>query len=614
MTIPKAWHSQPLEEVFAQLHTTAAGLSTQEAAERLITQGPNEIQEGRSISPVQIFFRQFKSLIIWILMAAGIISGFLGELVDCFAILAIVVLNAAIGFYQEYKAEKSIAALKQLTAPKATVLRDGQRVSIPATEVVSGDVLALEAGDLVPADARILEAASLRCVESALTGEAKAAAKRATMLDPGPIALGDRTNMVFMGTTVATGTAMAVVVGTAMGTDLGAIAGLMEAVGQEGKTPLQKKLDAFGRVLVWATLGIVLLLFVLGLWRGAKPIELFMTAVSLAVAAVPEGLPAIVTVALALGVMRMARRRSLVRKLPAVETLGSTTVICTDKTGTLTVGKMTARALYVAGQRFEVTGEGYGPTGEILVGGKAPEASRREPLLELASILLGCNQARLTKTGEAWQVMGDPTEGALLLAGLKAGGNLDRLEQTFPKQLEFPFDSDRKRSSMVRRQPNGSSRAYVNGAPGVILALCTRLYTATGIRPLTEEDRHTLLAATQAMAAQALRVLGSAYRDLPGPASELSTQEAVEQDLVFVGLTGMYDPPRAETKGAVATCQAAGIRVVMITGDHPETAAAIGREIGIAEAGELAVTGIELDELSDTQLQERISKISVFAR
>jgi len=614
MTMPQAWHSQSLEEVYAQLHATAAGLTTQTAAERLTTQGPNEIQEGPSISAVQIFFRQFKSLIIWILIAAGIISGFLGELIDCLAILAIVVLNAAIGFYQEYKAEKSIAALKQLTAPKATVLRDGQRVSIPATEVVSGDVLALEAGDLVPADARILEAASLRCVESALTGEAKAAAKRATMLDPGPIALGDRTNMVFMGTTVATGTAMAVVVGTAMGTELGAIAGLMEAVGQEGKTPLQKKLDAFGKVLVWATLGIVVLLFVLGLWRGAKPFELLMTAVSLAVAAVPEGLPAIVTVALALGVMRMARRRSLVRKLPAVETLGSTTVICTDKTGTLTVGKMTARALYVAGQRFEVTGEGYGPTGEILVDGKAPEPSQREPLLELASILLGCNQARLTKTGEAWQVMGDPTEGALLVAGLKAGGNLDRLEQTFPKQLEFPFDSDRKRSSVVRRQPNGSSRAYVNGAPGVILALCTGLYTATGIRPLTEEDRHTLLAATQAMAAQALRVLGSAYRDLPGPASEMSTQEAVEQDLVFVGLTGMYDPPRAETKGAVATCQAAGIRVVMITGDHPETAAAIGREIGLAEAGELAVTGIELDELSDTQLQERISKISVFAR
>ena len=610
----KGWHSQPAEEVLTRLASTAGGLSSQEAAQRLVTNGPNELKEGKLISPLQIFLGQFKSLIIWILAGAGVISGLLGEVVDCIAILAIVVLNAIIGFYQEYKAGKSIAALKKLTAPQARVRRDGQVTSIPASGIVTGDILVLEAGDLVAADARLLEAASLRCVESSLTGESNAVTKQAITLAQGEVALGDRENMLFMGTSVAAGTGRAVVVATGMKTELGCIAGLIATAGTEEKTPLQQKLDSFGRILVWATLGIVALQFGLGLLRGTDPFELFMTSVSLAVAAVPEGLPAVVTVSLALGVLRMSRRRALVRKLPAVETLGSTTVICTDKTGTLTVGEMTVRALYVAGHTYEVTGEGYGPGGEVRIEGKKAVAEHAAPLLELATILLGCNNAHLVQDDGAWKVVGDPTEGALLTVGLKAGGNPERIDKELPKEHEIPFDSDRKRSTVIRRMRDGKLRAFTNGAPGVLLQLCKSFYTRTGIHLLTDSDRQRILAQTTAMAQQALRVLGSAYRDLDSMLPSALTPEAVERELVFVGLTGMHDPPRPEAKAAVAKCHTAGIRVVMITGDHPDTATAIARDIGIAAADDTAVVGVELDQMSDDELRKRVADIAVYAR
>jgi len=609
-----AWHSQSAEEVLAQLVSVATGLSAPEAARRLAANGPNELREGKPISPLHMFLAQFKSLIIWVLIAAAVISGLLGERVDAIAILTVVILNAVIGFYQEFKAEKSIAALKKMTSPHATVRRDGQVTSIPASGVVAGDILALEAGDLVTADARLLEAASLKCIESALTGESYAVTKQAVTLEQGDIPLGDRENMVFMGTSVAAGTGQAVVVATAMNTELGRIAGLIEEAGAEAGTPLQKKLDSFGHLLVWATLAIVALLFGLGLLRGILPFELFMTSVSLAVAAVPEGLPAVVTVALALGVLRMSRRRALVRKLPAVETLGSTTVICTDKTGTLTVGKMTVRALYVAGQRYDVTGEGYRPDGDVRVEGKKADAQHAAPLLELATVLLGCNNAHLVQEDGTWNVIGDPTEGALLAAGRKAGGNRERIEKNLPKQHELPFDSDRKRSTVIRRMPDGKFRAFINGAPDVLLERCTNLYSGTGVRPLTEQDRRNIVAYNDAMAQQALRVLGSAYRDLDNISPDDFTAEAVERDLVFVGLSGMYDPPRQEAKEAVAKCRAAGIRVVMITGDHPHTAMAIARELGIASGDDAALAGPELDKMSDDELRQRAPKVAVYAR
>ena len=610
----KVWHNQSAEEVLTQLGSSAAGLSAQEAAQRLAADGANEIKEGKRISPVQIFLGQFKSTLIWILIAAGVISGVLGEMVDAIAILAIVVLNAVIGFYQEFNAEKSIAALKKMTAPQAKVRRDGQVTSIPAAGIVTGDILTLEASDLVAADARLLEAASLKCIESALTGESESVMKQPATLEQDDVALGDRENMVFMGTSIASGTGQAVVVGTAMKTELGRIAGLIEEAGAEPNTPLQQKLNSFGRILVWVALGIVVLLFGLGLLRGTDLLELFMTSVSLAVAAVPEGLPAVVTVALALGVLRMSRRRALVRKLPAVETLGSTSVICTDKTGTLTVGEMTARALYVAGQRYEVTGEGYGPDGEVRFEGKKAEAPHLAPLLELATIILACNNANLVREEGTWKVIGDPTEGALLAAGLKAGGNREGIEKELPKHHEIPFDSDRKLSTVIRKMSNGKLRAFINGAPDVLLKRCTNIYASNEVHPITDEDRQNVLAQNTAMAQQALRVLGSAYRDLENASPAVLNAEFVEKDLVFVGLAGMYDPPRQQAKDAVEKCRAAGIQVVMITGDHPDTAIAIAHEIGIASAEDKAVTGIELDKMSDDDLHKHAPTITVYAR
>ena len=603
-------------EVLAALDSRPEGLSSGTARERLAVHGPNELRAAEGVSPWRLLLGQFRSLIVWILMAAAVVSGALGEMVDAMAILAIVVLNAAIGFYQEFNAGKAIAALRRMAAPQAKVLRDGRVVAVAAAAVAPGDVLALEAGDLVAADARLLSATAFSCVESALTGESAAVDKDAAVCVQAETPLGDRAGMVFMGTSVATGTARAVVTATGMGTELGRIAGLIGSV--EEDTPLQRRLDAFGRVLIWVTLGIVALLFVLGYLRGIEPFELFLGAVSLAVAAVPEGLPAVVTVALALGVSRMVRRRALVRSLPAVETLGSTTVICTDKTGTLTAGEMTVRALYVAGQEFEVTGEGYEPGGDVLVGGQAPDDGQRSALLALASVLGGCNNAHLEEHDGDWIVIGDPTEGAMLAAAIKAGIAAERVETDTPRLLEIPFDSDRKLSTVVRRMPDGTARALVNGAPDVLLERCTRILDADGERPMTDADRRDILDFNTAMAGRSLRVLGSARRD-PGPdlvdavAASPSESAAMEQDLVFVGLCGMYDPPRREAQEAVARCRDAGIRVVMITGDHPHTAAAIARELGISGHGR-AVSGVELDAMDNAELARRAADIDVYAR
>ena len=609
-----AWHGKSVEETLAILSSFATGLSSADAARRLARFGHNELKEAKPITASAIFVAQFKSLIIWILVGAAAVSGALGEWLDAIAIFAIVLLNAIIGFYQEYSAEKSIAALKKMTAPHAKVWRDSQVTTVVAANIVPGDVVELEAGDLVAADARLLEAASLKCVESALTGESDAVEKHAVTLPQADLALGDRENMVFMGTSVAAGAGRAVVVATGMQTEIGHIATLIEQAGTGEKTPLQQKLGSFGHVLLWAALGIVALLFLLGLARGTAFLELFMTSVSLAVAAVPEGLPTVVTIALAVGVLRMSRRRALVRRLPAVETLGSTSVICTDKTGTLTVGEMTVRALYVAGKTYEVTGEGYGPQGEILLAGKALDAGHAGPLLEMANVLIGANNAHLVLEEGTWRVVGDPTEGALLSAGNKAGGSKEQIERDLPKHHEIPFDSDRKRHSVIRLLPDGRLRVFVNGAPDLLLARCTQILTDRGVRSMTEADRNQVAAENAAMAQRSLRVLGSAYRDLDPASRDELREEVVERDLIFAGLTGMYDPPRPEAKDAVAKCRAAGIRVVMITGDHPQTAMAIARELGLATSDDVALAAAELDNLSDEQLRDRAPSVAVYAR
>jgi P-type Ca2+ transporter type 2C len=608
-----SWHMMTGDAVVGAVASGAHGLSHAEAARRRSAEGPNLLEVATGVQWWRILLRQFKSLLIWVLVAAAVLSAVLGEWIDCLAVLTIILLNALIGFYQEFSAEKSIAALRHLTAPQARVWRDGKLTQVPAADVVRGDVLELEAGDIVAADARLLQATSLRCSESILTGESEPVSKHIGVIAESDAPIGDRANMVFMGTIVVAGMGQAVITAIGMKSEIGRIATLLGET-SETATPLQKKLNAFGKVLVLAALGIVLLLVVLGLVRGESPLALFMTAVSLAVAAVPEGLPAVVTIALALGVMRMARRRALVRTLPSVETLGSTTVICTDKTGTLTVGEMTAREIFVANKTFHVTGEGYGTDGEILFEGQTRRPEHAVQLLELATVLAGSNNAHLTIEDGHWRLVGDPTEGALLAAAHKAGARREALERELPKHHEVPFDSDRKRRTVVRLMPNERLRAFVNGAPDLLLNHCTHIYTATGVKLLTHSERERIASVVAAMAERGLRVLGSAYRDLSGRSAQHLSPHEIEKDLVFVGCVGMQDPPRAEAKEAVAHCRRAGIHVVMITGDHPRTALAIARELGIADGKNLVLSGAELDKLSDDDLRSRAPRIAVYAR
>jgi Ca2+-transporting ATPase len=603
-----------VDEVLAMAESNVDGLSRSQAAQRRNAEGANVLETAERPAAWKILLRQFKSLLIWLLIGAAGFSAVIGEWTDCFAVLAIIVLNAAIGFYQEFSAEKSIAALHHLTAPQAHVWRDGKLVKIPASEVVRGDIIQLEPGDIVAADARLLEATSLRCGEAILTGESEPVSKDVEAIVEPDAPLGDRANMVFMGTTVVAGTAKAVSTAVGMNSEIGRIATLL---GQtvETVTPLQKKLAGFGKLLVWTALAIVVALIAIGLVRNESPLTLFMTAVSLAVAAVPEGLPAVVTIALALGVMRMAHRRALVRTLPSVETLGSTTVICTDKTGTLTVGEMTVREICVANQTFHVTGEGYGTDGKILFEGKEHGPAHAAQLLELATVLAGSNNAHLTiEDNGRWKLIGDPTEGAMLAAAHKAGARHDAIERELPKHHEIPFDADRKRRTVIRLMPGERLRAFVNGAPDLLLYYCTHVYTATGVKPLTHMERDRIASVVSAMADRGLRVLGSAYRDLSGRSARHLSPNEIEREFVFVGLVGMQDPPRAEAREAVAHCRRAGIHVVMITGDHPKTALAIARELNIADANSLVISGAELDKLSDDELRLRAPRVAVYAR
>lgn len=604
-----AWHALDAAIVLTRLRTTARGLEAAEAQARLAANGRNELQQGEAIRPLAILAGQFGSLIIWILIGAALISGVLAEWIDCLVILAIVVLNAGIGFFQEYHAEQALAALKKMTSPNARVRRGGAGMLVPAAEVVTGDVIELEPGDLVPADARLLDAAELKTNEAALTGESMPVAKAGAVLAAGQVPLAERSNMLYMGTSVVAGAATAVIVATGGATEIGRIAQLIEQAGDQ-QTPLQKRLAAFGRTLVWACLGIVALVFVLGLVRGEPALTLFLTAVSLAVAAVPEGLPAVVTIALAVGVQRMARRKALVRRLHAVETLGSTNVICSDKTGTLTVGEMTVRELATLHAQHRVSGEGYAPTGTIT---REPGTSADDQALRrLLTALVGCNGARLVTQDGVWSVLGDPTEGALLTVGAKAEVQAVAIDAELPEIQRFPFDSDRKRMSVIRRRGR-SLVALVKGAPDILLERCSRALDGGDIVPLDDALRDRIRARNSAMASRGLRVLAAAEREL-SPDGVVRTVEDVEQDLVFVGLVGMQDPPRAEAGRAVARCKEAGIRVTMITGDQPATALAIATELGIAGGSDEVVAGAEIDRLSEDALAGRAPHIAVYAR
>jgi Ca2+-transporting ATPase len=617
-----AWHALSVEEVVARLGTDAArGLPGSEADRRLVAVGDNVVREQPPVPLWRRLLRQFQELVVWILLAAACISGFLRDWADAAAIVAIVLVNTIIGFLQEERALEALAALRRLSAPLARVVRDGVVAVIPARRLVPGDRIELEAGDNVPADARLVEAHGLRVQESSLTGESVPVAKEPAPPLAAETPLGDRRSLVHAGTVVAAGHGAAVVVATGMTTELGRIASLLEHADQE-TTPLQRQLAELGRLLIAACLVVVGVIFVLEVARGRPLAEVLLQAVSLAVAAVPEGLPAVVTLVLAIGLQRMVARNVLVRRLPGVETLGCVTVICSDKTGTLTRNEMTVREIGTAAGTTTVTGAGYAPHGEFLAAGsRAAVDPRTEPeLRRLLTIAARCNNATVQPRGDAagWQVIGDPTEGALAVAAMKAGIATD--DDGEPVVFEVPFDSDRKRMSVVVRRRDGSRILYSKGAPEEMLHVCVAEQSGGAVVPLTAERRREILAAGAEMAGRALRVLALAWREVPaterpewrdGPGGD---DAAPERQLVHVGLVGMIDPPRDEAKEAVRKCLTAGIRPVMITGDHPATALAIGRELGLVDGAGRVVTGVELDAMPQDRLDSEVTDIAVYAR
>ena len=629
----KAWHSEKVDDVLRELDVTHEGLSSQEAQERLKKYGYNELVAKKRKSALMMFLGQFKDVFILLLIAAVIFSAVIGyydvltgaaegvmeALADSIIIGAIVVLVAVTGFVQEYRAEKAIEAMKKLTAPKAHVVRDGQEVIIPAKEIVPGDIIVLESGDQVPADARIIEAIELKASEAVLTGESTSVNKDVPAVKS-DAAISERRNTVFTATHIVYGRGKAVVTTTGMNTEFGKIAEMVQTA-QEEETPLQKKLDKFASKIAKVVVGVCVLIFLLeafdvvisGIFRVEGFIQAFLSSISLAISAVPEGLPAIVTVALALGAREFARRNALVRRLSSAEGLGAVTVICSDKTGTITKGEMTVRQIYADQKFLEVTGVGYEPKGEFKLGAEVvkPEGDA-ELLLRIGAL---CNNAQLRKKNEdnTWEIFGDPTEGALIVAAEKAALGKEKLGGIFPRVREIPFTSERKLMTTVHKTPQNKLVAYLKGAPETVLEKCTHILENGKEVKLTEAKINKVLQANEQLASDALRVLAMAYKQLPS-ASEKYEDDAIERDLVFVGLEGMIDPPRQEAIKANKTCQKAGIRTVMITGDHKLTALAVAKEVGIFREGDLVLTGIELDKLGDTEFEQEVEKVSVYAR
>ncbi|MFD2171458.1 calcium-transporting P-type ATPase, PMR1-type [Tumebacillus lipolyticus] len=609
------WHTMEVHDVLQMLSVPVDGLTNTEADKRRERFGENRLNEAEQKSWLTLFLNQFRDFMVLVLLGATLVSGLLGEHADAITIIAIIIVNGILGFYQELRAEKSLASLKQLTAPSALVNRAGEKRTIPAAELVLGDVIFLESGDRVPADVRVLECVGFEAEESALTGESLPVQKSSGCIQEVNAALGDRKNMAYMGTMITRGKAKAVVVATGMTTEMGRIADLIQTA-EETETPLQRRLDQLGKILVYVALGITAIVVLFGILHGNDMYTMFLAGVSLAVAAIPEGLPAIVTVALALGVQRMIKRRAIVRKLPSVETLGCATVICSDKTGTLTQNKMTVQRIWTGGQYYEVTGTGYDPTGEFYCAGKKAELARRPDLLRLLEISVLCNNAVLrqeqVKKQVDWVVQGDPTEGALMVMAAKAGLHGPDMEAQQPRLAEIPFDSTRKMMSVLTRDQKGNLFMLSKGGPDVLLERCGYMLVDGVVTPLTRAMRKSIMQANYMMGAEALRCLAVAYRPLRS--EKQFHGEDAERDLVFVGLTGMIDPPRPEVMEAISRCKRAGIKTVMITGDHQVTAEAIARQLGILPSGGLTVNGHDLYNMSDEDLKARVEDIYVFAR
>jgi Ca2+-transporting ATPase len=596
------WHRIDADAVLEQLGSDAShGLSRPEAARRLSQHGANEIRALQRITPWAIFLAQFKNVLIVILVIATTLSLSLGETAEAVAIALIVIFAVLLGFLQEYRGERALEALRQMAAPTAAVLREGEEVVVPAREIVPGDIVILRSGDKIPADARLIEAVNLQTDEAALTGESLPVEKQTAALVAGEWPIADRKNIAYAGTSVTYGRGKGAVIATGMASEFGKTAEMLQSV-ETARTPLQENLDKVGGALARIALVIVAIVVALGLHRGQPFIEMLIFGIALAVAAVPEALPAVVTISLALGVQRMARRNALVRRLPAVETLGSTSVICSDKTGTLTRDEMTARRLRVAGETFEVSGAGFEPRGGFLRDGRPVEPPQTVKLLLRAAALT--SDARLTRTDDRWQIKGDPTEGALVVAAAKAGLNKLDLEAECPRVHEIPFSSEAKRMTTLHRSSTGLI-AYAKGAPEVILESCARQLAQAGEAPLDPGSADAILESAREMAREALRVLAVAYKPR-------ATPEDFETDMVFLGLVGMIDPPRAEVRAAIRTCEQAGITPVMITGDHPVTAEAVARELGLLRGR--VITGSELDGMSEGELERQVENISVYAR
>ncbi len=636
------WHHQRASQVLQALATdTHKGLAAAEAAQRLQQYGYNELEERPRPGFWQMLLGQFNNFVIWILIVASIISALLGDYIEAGAILAIVILNAVVGVIQEGKAEEALAALKKMAAPDAHVIRDGHRIIVPARELVPGDLVLLEAGNFVPGDLRLLETVNLKIEEASLTGESFPIQKDASREANLDAVLGDRKNMAYMSTMATYGRGRGVAVATGMRTEIGRIAEMIQSY-EEEPTPLQSRLDQLGKWLGWGSLIICALVFVVAVFRDADwtllnqlglvdylkaeqeaIVELFLVAVSLAIAAVPEGLPAIVTINLALGMREMIKRNALIRRLQAVETLGSASIICSDKTGTLTQNEMTAVELSVWGAEVRVTGEGYQPVGRFLDEGdygERPVDPVDHP--DIAVLLRGallCSDATLEEVDDGngrrgMRMVGDPTEGALVVAAAKANMWREKAEARYPRVGEVPFDSTRKRMSTIHRDSDGRGHlAFTKGAPDVMLDYCTHALREGDRVPIDDSVRERIMAANNRMAQSALRVLAVAYRDLPKLPAEFTT-ETIERDLVFVGLVGMIDPARPEVGPAMERARRAGIRTVMVTGDYADTARAIAEQIGLLRPGGRVVAGTELNQMSDRDLAAIAPEVDVFAR
>lgn len=618
----KNWHLMNTEEIIKELNTRLDGLAEKEVRERLKKYGFNEIKQEKKINPLKIFFNQFRDFLIIILLIATIISFALGETIDAIVIFIIIILCAILGFVQEYKSEKAIEALKKLSAPKAKVIRSGKIVEVNAKELTIGDVVVLETGDRVPSDGRIIEEINLQTNESSLTGESLPAKKTIFPLNDPGIPLADRVNMAYAGTTVTYGHGKMIVTSIGMNTEFGKIATMIQTMETE-KTPLERKLEDVGKKLGVAVLSICFIIFLIGVLKGNDYLEMFIWSVSLSVAAVPEALPAVVTGALAIGTERMAKKKAVVRKLPAVETLGCVDVICSDKTGTLTKNEMTVREIYDNNSLIEITGEGYKPEGIFKKGSKIIDPNENHHLKLMLTAATLCNDAVLEKEDNKWKIIGDPTEGALVVASAKAGMDSVKLRNEHPRAAEIPFDMVRKMMTTVHASKDKKLVVYTKGAPEIILSLSTRILERGKVVKLTSSKKKKLMKIVDKMANDALRVLAFAYKhvsreELPANLENLEPDK-VENNLIFIGFMGMIDPPRKEAKESIIACINAGIRPIIVTGDHAITTLAIAKEIGLVGPNETLksgsiITGDVLDKLTDDELKRVIDKVKIFAR